>query len=214
MSKKCLILCRHGYRDDLNPNSLLFNPGLTSFGIAQVKLLSKALKQYKISNMIVSPYLRTLETAKYVSDVLKVQFTVDYGVAEWLNELWMTEYPRLYTKSEIEELYSNACFEAPLTDVKYEYPESLSQLKKRCQSVSNALQKINGTTLIITHGRVLSEICSNLTNYTYDFFRTDICCITILEKSDKEQQWNVIQNGSIKHITKYLKFIKNDNINI
>jgi len=208
MDEQYLFFCRHGYRDDLTDNSYLFNPGLTTLGIAQSKLLAKELQKYSINKIIVSPYIRTLETAKIISEKLEKCYTIDHCIGEWLNIEWMSQMPKLYTRNEISSRYPLARFGKPLVDIIYTYPENIQKFKDRCSMVAEAIECFSDHVLFVTHGRVLSEICANLTKTNENHFRTDICCLTILRRNGSSKTWEIVLNGSIEHITKYIKILQ------
>ena len=208
MGEQYLFFCRHGYRDDLTDNSYQFNPGLTTLGIAQSKLLAKELKKYSISKIIASPYIRTLETAKIISEKLGKCYAIDCCIGEWLNVEWMSQMPKLYTQDEISERYPMARFDKPLVNIDYLYPENIQQFKMRCLKTAEAINALSDSVLFVTHGRVLSEICANLTHTNENNFQTDICCLTILKRNDSNEIWEIVLNGSIEHITKYIKIFQ------
>lgn len=78
MSTLCLI--RHGEK-----LSELGDPGLTENGFRQAHETGLYLKQFPITQIISSPYLRTRQTAQCVSDVLQMPFTVHDALVERMN---------------------------------------------------------------------------------------------------------------------------------
>lgn len=203
-----IYLCRHGLRDDDNPANERYDPGLSSLGIAQVKLLAKTLSKFDISTFYSSPYRRTLETSEYIAFKLDMTYSVDYFFAEWLNPEWMDCIPKLVNKEDIQKKYKYAnILTSFYSDCIYSYPESVSQLTDRVQKATELIRKLDGNVLIITHGTILTQLAACLTGIETSFFKWDICCLTSLGYIASGDRWDIILNGSLEHMRKYVKFL-------
>ncbi len=83
-----MILMRHGQshfnvhygRTRQDPG--LRDPGLTDLGRQQAAAAASLLRRHEVRQIVASPYMRTLETAEIVADVLGLSVTVDAVVGE------------------------------------------------------------------------------------------------------------------------------------
>lgn len=87
-----VFIARHGERIDVvdqdwrkkaeNPG----DPPLTELGFKQAHQLGLRLKKEKIDHIYCSPFLRTVQTAHQVANVLSLPVKVEYGLSEGLLE--------------------------------------------------------------------------------------------------------------------------------
>lgn len=75
-----IFLIRHGQKI-----SEMGDPGLTAIGVEQAIQTGKYLSQFPISKVISSPFQRTVETAKNISDELQLDFSQDDRLVERMN---------------------------------------------------------------------------------------------------------------------------------
>ncbi|GAB0489205.1 hypothetical protein MMPV_000422 [Pyropia vietnamensis] len=96
------FIARHGERvDHVDPSwptraDWPEDPDLTPAGLVQARELGERLRGEGVSVVFTSPFLRTIQTAHAVADVLDVPLVVEDGLGEWLNTSWFGDKaPRL-----------------------------------------------------------------------------------------------------------------------
>ncbi len=104
-------LARHANRlDFVNPDWFLtaeyrYDPPLSEDGMVQAKQLGQRLKDENIHHIFASPFLRTVQTANAVAEVLDLPIKLETGLSEWLNPEWMTEDPKRLSSREMAALF-------------------------------------------------------------------------------------------------------------
>lgn len=128
-------IARHANRlDFVNPDWFLtaerrYDPPLSDDGMEQAQQLAKRLQKEKISHIFTSPFLRTIQTANAVAEVLDLPIKLETGLSEWLNPAWMTEEPERLSVPALAELF-------PRIDVSYtphiaaQYPETHEKVRR------------------------------------------------------------------------------------
>jgi len=100
-------LVRHGNRQDfVDPNWVTkadrpFDPGLSEDGVQQAKELAQRLVGRGISRLLVSPFLRTVQTSHYCAEALNLPVHLEWGVCEWLHPDWFSGMPKLLKYEEL-----------------------------------------------------------------------------------------------------------------
>jgi len=201
MTEQYLFFCRHGYRDD-HDVEFKGNGGLTTYGIAQAKLLGKELKKYNIDYMVSSPYKRTLITAEIIAASINISYDVDPLYSEWLNKEWHNKQPQIEDEITISKKYPRAVFCSNDLRVVNSFPEDYKSLNARCKMAANKIQKDSRNVLIITHGIIISNISSILTKLKPSTFPSDICSLTVLHKIENNN-WSIVLNNGLNHMQKY-----------
>jgi broad specificity phosphatase PhoE len=152
-------LARHANRlDFVNPDWFLtaeyrYDPPLSEDGFIQAQQLAQRLSGEKIHHIFASPFLRTVQTASAIAEVLNLPIKLETGLSEWLNPDWMTEEPQRISTRELAEMF-------PHIDISYtpqiaaKYPETRAQVRARsgqtarCLATEYAPQNI----LLVGHG--------------------------------------------------------------
>ena len=92
-----VLIARHANRlDFVYPDWFLtaerrYDPPLSDDGMIQAQQLAKRLKGERITHIFASPFLRTIQTANAIAEVLDLSIKLEIGLSEWLNPEWMTE---------------------------------------------------------------------------------------------------------------------------
>lgn len=73
-------LIRHGHKQ-----SHAGDPGLTEIGIQQARQTGEYLRQFPISQIVTSPFKRTVETAQQIGEQLTLPFTTSKSLIERMN---------------------------------------------------------------------------------------------------------------------------------
>ncbi|MBH8562957.1 histidine phosphatase family protein [Nostoc sp. CENA67] len=152
-------MARHANRlDFVNPDWFLtaerrYDPPLSDDGMVQAQQLAKRLAKENIAHIFVSPFLRTVQTAYAVAQVLDLPIKLETGLSEWLNPDWMTEEPERLSIQALAELF-------PKIDISYtpriaaKYPETREKMWERSGQTARCLaaEFFPKNILLVGHG--------------------------------------------------------------
>src|SRR4028118_1914572 len=129
-------IARHGNRlDFVNPEwfntaERPYDPPLSEDGFIQAKQLGQRLVGEGIKHIFASPFLRTVQTATQIADILDLSIKLESGLSEWLNPAWMKTTPEKLPLEVLQELF-------PRIDPSYtsrviaQYPETNERVLER-----------------------------------------------------------------------------------
>jgi broad specificity phosphatase PhoE len=197
-------ITRHGNRQDFfqpewfNTAERPYDPPLAEDGIAQAKLLGKRLQSEQIHHIFCSPFLRTVQTAFEVAEILDLPIALESGLGEWLHPEWMPGMPVRMPLEQLMQLY-------PRIDPTYEsliqptYPETEADVLKRTGKVSQTLSQRfpNQNLLLVSHGVAVQGAAWGLVS---DFppITAKFCCLIKVERS--LQEWQLELDGDVSHL--------------
>lgn len=197
-------IARHGNRlDFVNPEwfntaKKRYDPPLSTDGVIQAQELAKRLKSEKISHIFASPFLRTIQTANEVAEVLDLPIKLEAGLSEWLNPEWMGETPKIHSQEELSMQY-------PRIDWSYasriipKYPETRATVNHRCsQTVKILLQEFKEDILLLGHGASVVGTTTSLIGEN-QVINASLCCLVKVVKN--AQKWNLELNGDTSHLS-------------
>ncbi|BAZ51375.1 phosphoglycerate mutase [Nostoc sp. NIES-4103] len=152
-------MARHANRlDFVNPDWFLtaerrYDPPLSDDGMVQAQQLAKRLAKENIAHIFASPFLRTVQTAYAVAQVLDLPIKLETGLSEWLNPDWMTEEPERLSIPALAELF-------PRIDNSYtpriaaKYPETREKMQERSGQTARCLaaEFFPENILLVGHG--------------------------------------------------------------
>ncbi|PSB04827.1 histidine phosphatase family protein [Merismopedia glauca] len=166
-------LARHANRlDFVNPDWFLtakrrYDPPLSDDGMIQAYQLAQRLRSQKISQIFVSPFLRTIQTAHTVATILNLEVKIESGLSEWLNSDWMTHHPETAPLSELKVLF-------PRIDTIYrskvipQYPETEAQVLSRAGLTAKLLAaEYTDDILLLGHSASVAGCILGLSPKTY-----------------------------------------------
>lgn len=199
-----LYICRHGQRIDAlqprwyEPNGNRHDPYLSEQGVRQAQALGVRLRQERIDHIFSSPFLRALQTAHSIAEMLERTYSVDAGLGEWHNRSMMSSPPRLPTLRERQPDF-------PLLHLEHRsewwpnYPESADEVRKRYQHTAQSLlSRYEGHLLLVGHGKLVTSLSSALTGLPEARFQYGLACLTKLAYQDGA--WHVRLNGDTSHL--------------
>lgn len=198
-------IARHGNRlDFVNPEwfdtaDRRYDPPLSEDGFVQATELARRLKTENISHIFASPFLRTIQTAHEIAEILNLSIKLEAGLAEWHNPEWMTEHPETHPQDFLAQQY-------PSIDWNYqsyftpEYPESKEDVNRR---TAETIQKLVGEfpedILIVGHGASVHGVTYGLVPDT-DYFKVALCCLTkVIRKEDG--RWKLDLCADTSHLS-------------
>ena len=146
-------MCRHGNRIDfINRKWTGEHPYLSEDGVVQAKETAERLKHENIKHIFTSPFLRTIQTAYYISLALDLPIKIENGASEWMNSEWFPQRPKPVPNKLLTELF-------PTIDTNYSsiltpsYPEDSETALVRAGNVVKSLSlQYEEDILIIGHG--------------------------------------------------------------
>ncbi|MEM7595283.1 MAG: histidine phosphatase family protein [Cyanobacteria bacterium P01_A01_bin.83] len=176
-------IARHGNRlDFVNPEwfntaARRYDPPLSEDGFVQAAELGQRLKFEQIDEIFSSPFLRTIQTANEVAQVLQLPIKLEAGLSEWHNQAWMSESPEIHPQDFLAREY-------PLIDWEYQscqhpqYPESAAEVDQRvAATVQHLTAKFTTNILIVGHGASVFGATKGLVPDAPEF-RVPLCSLT------------------------------------
>lgn len=164
MGGQIVWLCRHGERmDHVDPSVRGPDPRLSPTGIQQAKETGDRLGNEGITRIFASPFLRTIETAHYIAEMLDLPISIDWGLCEWLNKEWFAGMPELKPLeslrgefSRIDPTHQSLLFPA--------FPEDGDQAGARAGKAAQMLtdKYPDDTLLLIGHGHSVMGMAMGL----------------------------------------------------
>ena len=205
-----IYIARHGHREDfvgdrwgdiwhrtaLRPH----DPALSESGITQAKELGRRLQGLNIRHLFASPFLRTVETAYYVTQTLGLPIKVEEGICEWLNPQWYSRAPDFLPQEEIAARF-------PAVDVTYRsrmhrhYPEP-SETEDAWPTIRAAVHRLlndfEGDLLFIGHGASVAGIASALGDPEASS-SSKMCSLSQFVQADGK--WDMLLKGCTNHLS-------------
>ncbi len=197
-------LARHGNRIDfVNPDWFLtaerrYDPHLSDDGVVQAQQLAQRLKGEGIAHIFASPFLRTVETANQVAEVLDLPIKLEYGLSEWLNPVWMKAMPEKLSLEALAQRF-------PRIDRSYtsrviaEYPETAEKALERSGETARLLaDEFPEDILLVGHGAsVIGATMGLVSGITKSQINAALCCLIKVVRQD---QWVMELNGDTSHL--------------
>jgi len=181
--KQTIWIARHGNRlDFVNPEWFntarrRYDPPLSEDGFVQAQELGQRLQNQKISHIISSPFLRTIQTANEVAQILDLPIKLEAGLSEWFNPDWMDYHPEIHPQEFLAQ-------EFPRIDWSYQslvtptYPETQAKLARRTKQAANKLIKeFSEDILLVSHGASVLGVTRGLVKVN-PTFRVPLCSLT------------------------------------
>ncbi len=197
-------IARHGNRldfVDLNwftNAELPYDPPLSEDGVIQARELGKRLKSESIARIFASPFLRTVQTAHEVAEILDLPIQLEAGLCEWLNPDWMPRMPERLSLETLTEKYSriNLNYSSAIVP---EYPESQEMVMQRTAKTARLLaEKYSDNILLVGHGASVLGTSAGLLQ-EHPTINATFCCLVKLVKF--EERWKMELNGDTSHLS-------------
>ncbi|MEH2269523.1 MAG: histidine phosphatase family protein [Nostoc sp.] len=200
-------IARHANRlDFVNPDWFLtaerrYDPPLSDDGMVQAQQLAKRLKGENISHIFASPFLRTVQTANAVAEMLNLPIKLETGLSEWLNPVWMTEEPDRLSTPALAELF-------PRIDSSYtsriaaKFPETHEKVRERSGQTARCLatEFFPEDILLIAHGAsVLGGAMGLVGEIAKTEVKASLCSLVKVVRQDPE--WLLELTGDTSHLT-------------
>jgi broad specificity phosphatase PhoE len=201
---KTVWIARHGNRQDfIDPhwrNQALrpFDPPLSDDGAVQAQELAQRLAGEAIAHIFASPFLRTVQTASYVAELLDLPIKVEAGLSEWVEPQGFTEEPAKLAFTELVERF-------PRIDANYRsrvqvaYPEPGQMGFDRAAKTAQLLAaEFAGDILLVGHGASVLGAARGLVGGN-PVVNPALCCLVKLVRD--RQAWVMELNGDTSHLS-------------
>lgn len=206
-------IARHANRlDFVNPDWFLtaerrYDPPLSDDGLVQASQLAQRLKNENITAIFSSPFLRTVQTANQVAEVLDLQVKLESGLSEWLNPEWMSENPEKMPKEDLVALF-------PRIDTNYnsriiaQYPEIGETAFLRAGETARKLaEEFSEDILLVGHG---ASVVGATIGLVGEVAKTEInaalCCLIKVVRVDPH--WVLQLKGDTSHLAQVEEVIR------
>ncbi|MEA5572108.1 histidine phosphatase family protein [Calothrix sp. UHCC 0171] len=207
-------IVRHANRlDFVNPDWFLtaerrYDPPLSEDGFIQAKQLANRLQGENIHHIFASPFLRTVQTANAVAEILDLPIKLETGLSEWLNPEWMDEEPKRHPISELAQIYPRIDSSyTPLIAAKY--PETHAQVRARSGQTARCLVTDYSpeNILLVGHGASVNGAVIGLAGAdTYQAEKVRLCSIFKLVR--KHPEWWIEIKGDTSHLTEIEEMVR------
>ncbi len=206
-------IARHANRlDFVNPEwfntaERPFDPPISDDGVVQAQQLAQRLKQENIAHIFASPFLRTVQTANEVAQVLDLPIKLESGLSEWLNPAWMPTMPERLSIEALGKLF-------PRLDKSYtsrvvaEYPETSEAALERSGKTARLLaDEFTEDILLVGHGASVLGATMGLVGETAQTeVNAVLCCLVKIVR--QHQAWVMELNGDTAHLSQAEKVIR------
>ncbi len=202
---KIVWIARHANRlDFVNPEwfntaERRYDPPLSADGFLQAQELAERLKGERINHVFASPFLRTVQTANQVAEILDLPLKLEWGLCEWLNPEWMTEMPEVLPPEVLAP-------EFPRIDLSYqsrvvpEYPESDEGCVQRAGETARRLaEEFSEDILLVGHGAsVIGATIGLAVEAAQIELSAALCCLyKVVRQGEK---WEIELKGDRSHL--------------
>ncbi len=198
-------IARHANRlDFVNPEwfntaERRYDPPLSADGFLQAKELAERLKGERINHIFTSPFLRTVQTANQVAEILDLPLKLEWGLCEWLNPEWMTEMPETLPPEMLARKF-------PRIDLSYhsrvvpKYPEYDPICLQRAGETARLLaDEFSGEILLVGHGAsVIGATMGLAVDAAERELSAGLCCLYKLVR--QEEIWEIELKGDRSHL--------------
>jgi broad specificity phosphatase PhoE len=197
-------IARHGNRLDFvypewfNTAERRYDPPLSEDGVFQARELAQRLKQEKIRHIFASPFLRTIQTANAVAEILDLSIKLEAGLSEWLNPNWMSQTPEIHPQEILAPEY-------PRIDWTYQslqkaiYPENKVMVRQRTRAtIEMLLLKYTEDILVVGHSESIFGVAAGLIGGSPSI-ATPLCGLTKIV-CDRDRA-RIVLNGDTSHLS-------------
>ena len=196
-------IARHGNRQDfVDPHwpktaDRPYDPGLSPDGIEQAKRLGERMQREHIGAIFSSPFLRTIETANEVAEVLDLPIFVEPGISEWFNDEWFPHAPGTLKRAELVERFPRVDL-SYTSNVRPTYPESEDDAMRRSAEAAHAIaSRFAEPVLLVGHGVSVAGAAIGLDSDAV-IRECGLCCLFKINRLD--DSWKMELCADVSHL--------------
>ncbi|MDJ0743615.1 MAG: histidine phosphatase family protein [Xenococcaceae cyanobacterium MO_167.B27] len=201
-------IARHGNRFDFvypewfNTAERRYDPPLSEDGLLQGYQLGKRLQSENINHIFSSPFLRTIQTAHQIADILDLPIKLEAGLSEWFNPNWMSETPQTHPREILEDKYHridwNYC-----SYLHPQYPETETEVNYRTGKTAKWLvDNFPDNLLLVGHSASVMGATQILVPNT-PIFKTPVG--SLVKLIGNQQGWQLELAGDTSHLERTQK---------
>ena len=193
LSARTIYITRHGHRGDKRYfDKAVREQKLTPLGVEQANLLAHYLKEKCNFNgtILVSPLLRTLETALPTAKLLNKKMILEPGLQELSTA---KKRPRAMTFAEIEERFPGMVVKGPAFVEPWRVfdEDTTARRKRTADALDRILAANKGDLLLVGHGATVGDLRRYLDPRLPEGKKVDgmawNCCLFIYELDENDQ---------------------------
>jgi len=197
-------ICRHGERIDfVDPHwcetaEFPYDPPLSENGRLQARETAQRLSDEGIMHVFASPFLRTLETANPVAELLDLPIRVEQGASEALMSTWFPQDPRVLSTEDLALRF-------PRIDLSYSslglavFPEDWEMCKARAaRAARRIVAEYDEDLLLVGHGASVSSLAWGLVE-GFPQFSGAMCGLVKLVLTNG--RWTLALGGDTSHLS-------------
>jgi broad specificity phosphatase PhoE len=204
-------IARHGNRHDFvypewfNTAERRYDPPLSEDGLIQAQQLGQRLRSENIGHIFSSPFLRAIQTADRVAEVLDLSIKLEAGLGEWLNPDWMTYNPKTHPRKLLEVEYSRIDWSYQ-SKIVPQYPESQKMVNVRTSETAKILtEKFSKDILLVGHGASVVGATIGLVGGN-PIINASLCSLVKVVRH--AFGWKLELNGDTSHLSETEKKIR------
>lgn len=196
-------IARHGNRQDfVDPNwpktaDRPYDPGLSPDGIEQARRLGERMQHEHLGAIFSSPFLRTVQTANEIAEIMDMPIFVEPGISEWHNDEWFPHAPTTLSSAELVKQF-------PRVDLSYtsnmrpEYPESENDAMRRSAEAAHAIaNRFPEPVLLVGHGVSVAGAAAGLDRDAV-IRECGLCCL--FKISLRDEVWKMELCADVSHL--------------
>ena len=196
-------IARHGNRFDFvypewfNTAERRYDPPLSEDGLLQAHKLGKRLQSQNINHIFSSPFLRAIQTAHQIADILDLPIKLEAGLSEWFNPNWMSETPQTHPRELLEAKYHRIDWNYA-SYLHPQYPETEAEVNYRTGKTARWLvDNFPDNLLLVGHSASVVGATQTLVLET-PTFKTPVGSLVKLVRY--KQSWQLELAGDISHL--------------
>ena len=203
-------ITRHGERRDaVDPQWFQkadrpYDTPLSSYGVRQARLLGERLAAEKIAHIFSSPFLRCVETANEIAELLDLPIQIEWGLCEWLHPDWFSARPKTLPIETLAQRFPRIDTRCP-SRTQVSYPETEAALLRRSgDTVTDLIAQVSEDLLIVGHAasvwgasaRLLRSRESGDSAVPYI-----VPCCSLIKLTRQKRGWVLELNADTSHLS-------------
>jgi broad specificity phosphatase PhoE len=201
-AERTVWICRHGIRiDQVDPTWRRRNgrdPHLAEEGVRQARETGERLRGERIEHIFSSPFLRAVETAHHIAEILDLPIAIEQGVGEWLNPRWFSQAPQIASAAQLARRFPRIALEYESIVVPC-YPETAEEAFVRAGQAARLLAEGHrGNLLLVGHGHSVVGMSWGLLDGRPDI-HAGLCALVKIGRCNGA--WRLELNGDTSHLS-------------
>lgn len=196
-------IARHGNRQDfVDPHwpktaERPYDPGLSPDGVEQARRLAERMKREQVGALFSSPFLRTVETANEIAELLDLPIFIEPGISEWFNDAWFPHAPVTLSSEELVKRFPRVDL-SYTSNVRPTYPESEDDAMRRSAEAAHAIaNRFPEPVLLVGHGVSVAGVAVGL-DADAVIEECGLCCLFKIVRQNEE--WEMELCADVSHL--------------